>query len=356
MGRRADPDVDFQTLVRLALPHLHEAERVDPRSGRGDKPDIPDWRIAGLIMIAVLRKKKSKSAQYRFLTERRADLADWLGAGPFPSRATYFRRYRRAHRLYRTAIRLQGERAIADGVADPTHLAVDKSLIAGHGPPWHKRDRDAGKAPAGVDIDTTWGYSEHDGWVQGYSYEVVVTATPGSVVFPVLASADPASVSEVKTFAAKVADLPVGTKTASADSAYDANHLGEAVEYDADTGERTGRRFLCPENPRHNNRPKTKPCAADRARARSRARRAARQRHLASRRGKRVYARRKKTVEPFNHWLKRLFELEARVWHRGLDNNRTQLLAAVFCYQLLVRFNHRRGRSNGCVCWLLDAL
>src|ERR671931_2164160 len=110
MGRRADPDVDFQTLVRLALPHLHEAERVDPRSGRGDKPDIPDWRIAGLIMIAVLRKKKSKSAQYRFLTERRADLADWLGAGPFPSRATYFRRYRRAHRLYRTAIPLQGER------------------------------------------------------------------------------------------------------------------------------------------------------------------------------------------------------------------------------------------------------
>ena len=72
--------------------------------------------------------------------------------------------------------------------------------------------------------------------------------------------------------------------------------------------------------------------------------------------GNRPAARRKQTVEPFNHWLKRLFELETRVWHRGLDNNRTQLLAAIFCYQLLVRFNHKYGNKNGCICWILDAL
>ena len=50
------------------------------------------------------------------------------------------------------------------------------------------------------------------------------------------------------------------------------------------------------------------------------------------------------------------YELEGRVWHRGLDNNRTQLLTAVYCYQLLVRFNHGQGRENGCICWILDAL
>ena len=33
-----------------------------------------------------------------------------------------------------------------------------------------------------------------------------------------------------------------------------------------------------------------------------------------------------------------------------------QLLAAIFCYQLLVRLNHRRGNDNGCICWILDAL
>src|SRR5207249_3727592 len=52
------------------------------------------------------------------------------------------------------------------------------------------------------------------------------------------------------------------------------NHLGETVEYDEE-GHRTGRRFLCPENPRNNGRPKTKPCNADASRAQSRARRAA---------------------------------------------------------------------------------
>ena len=355
MGRRVKPDVDFPTLVRLALPHLQKAELVDPRTGPGDKPKIPDWLIAGMIMVAVLRKKKSKSAQYRFLRERRDDLVEWFGNRRFPSRATYFRRYRRAHRLYQTAIRLQGECAIAEGLADATQVAVDKSLIAGHGPLWHRQDREIGEVPAGVDTDTTWGYSEHDGWVQGYSYEVVVTATPGSLVFPLLASADTASTSETKSFTLKIDDLPTSTQTVSADSGYDANQLGERIEYD-EQGKRTGRRYLCPENPRNNQRTKTKPCAADKARAQSRARRADRKRFLKSPRGKRIYARRKKTVEPFNHWLKRLFELETRVWHRGTDNNRTQLLAAVFCYQLLVRFNHRFGNENGCVCWILDAL
>jgi hypothetical protein len=356
MGRRAKPDVGFPALIREALPDLREAERAAPRAGRGDRPDIPDWLIAGLIMVALLRKKKSKSAQYRFLSGRRADLADGFGTARFPARATYFRRYRRAHRLYREAIRLQGGRAVAEGVADPTDLAVDKSLVAGRGPAWHARDRRAGEVPAGVDADTAWGRSAHDGWVQGYSYEVVVTATPGTVVFPLLASADTASASEAATFADKVPDLPAGAETVSADAAYDANALGEAVEYHPETGRRTGRRFLCPENPRNNRRTKTKPGGADAARARGRARRAARREHLQTRRGRRTYARRKQTVEPFNHWLKRLFELETRAWHRGLDNNRTQLLAAIFCYQLLVRFNHKYGNQNGCICWILDAL
>ena len=61
-------------------------------------------------------------------------------------------------------------------------------------------------------------------------------------------------------------------------------------------------------------------------------------------------------VEPFDEWFKSLFELDDRVWHRGLDNNQTQLLAALFAYQVLVRYNHRRGNDNGQVHWILDTL
>ena len=81
-----------------------------------------------------------------------------------------------------------------------------------------------------------------------------------------------------------------------------------------------------------------------------------RKKYLASPKGRRVYARRSQTVEPFNQWFKSLFELEQRVWHRGLDNNRTQILGALFVYQLLVRYNHRCGNDNGCIRWIMDTL
>jgi hypothetical protein len=355
MGRRAKAGTVLAELVKLAVPLLQAAERESPRTGPGDKPDIPDWVMAGLIMIAVLKKKKTKSAQYRFLEEHRREIGQWLGNAQFPSRATYFRRYRRAHRLFRAAIRLQGEKAIAEGLVNERDVAVDKSLIEALGPSWHKQDRQAGRIPAGVDVDSTWGYSEHDGWVQGYGYEVVVTATPASIVFPLLASVDVGSASEARSFQAEIGFLPAETVNVLADSGFDANYLGEAIEVN-EHGQRTGRHFLCPENPRNNKRRKTKPCHADASRVHSRELRRQRRKFLKSERGRRLYARRKKTVEPFNQWLKALFELDKHVWHRGLDNNRTQMLAAIFAYQLLVRYNQRHGNENGQVCWILDKL
>jgi hypothetical protein len=355
MGRQAKTGPSLERLVALAIPDLQEAERQSPRTGPGAKPVIPDWVIAALIMIVMLRRKKSKSAQFRFLHEQRQAIATWLGDDRFPSRSCYFRRYGRAHRLYQTAIRLQGLRAIAEGVADPQHVAIDKSLIAAMGLPYHQRDREAGRAVAGVDTDAAWGYSEHDQWVYGFSFEVVVSATPGTTVFPLLVSADIGSAAETRTGLTKLDDLPPQTRFVFADSGYDANALGEKVEYN-EQDRRTGRRFLCPENPRNKKRPKKKRGGADAARAKSRQRRKERRQFLQSARGRRLYARRKKTVEPFHSWFKSLFELEQHVWHRGLDNNRTQLLAATFCYQLLVRSNHRTGNKNGRVRWIIDAL
>jgi hypothetical protein len=61
-------------------------------------------------------------------------------------------------------------------------------------------------------------------------------------------------------------------------------------------------------------------------------------------------------VEPFNQWFKSTAELDQRVWHRGLDNNRTQVLSAIFVYQLLVRHNYRTGNKNGRIKWILDGL
>ena len=359
MARRARDGTCLATLVKMAIPIFKEAECQSPRTGPGRKPTIHDWVIAVLIMIAILKKKKTKNAQYRYLSEHRAEIGKWLSAKDFPSRSTYFDRYRRAYRLYRTAIRLQGEKLVEDGIADPNCVAVDKSLLQARGPKWHKSDRQKGRIPKGlhgVDVESTWGYSEYHGWVQGYSYEVVVTATADGTVCPLLASVDTASVSEHTTFGEKIEQLHEDVQYVLADSGFDNNTFGERIEYSA-KGKRTGMRFLCPENPRNTQKKAVKrQSPVPKLTRLQRKHRRQRREFLKSRKGRKLYARRGRTVEPFNDWLKSLFELEHRVWHRGLENNRTQLSAAIFAYQLLLRYNHRCSNHNGQITWILDIL
>jgi len=356
MGQRAKAGTCLASLVKMAVPLCQRAERECPRTGPGCRPDIPDWVLAVLIMVAVLKRKKSKSAQYRFLKEHRRELKDWLGTGKFPARSTYFDRYRRAHRLFQAAIKLQGQLAIAEGVTDAKDVAVDKSLIAARGPLWHASDRKQNRIPKGlhgVDQESDWGRSQHDGRVQGYSFEVVVSATIDATVFSLLASASTASAKETQTCEAKIDELPAATENVTADSGYDSNHLAECIEWTPE-GKRTGRRFLCPENKR-GSKPKSRQKIVQ-PRDESHRRRLERRKFYQSRHGRTIYRRRGQTVEPFHEWFKSLFELDDRVWHRGLENNQTQLLAALFAHQLLVRFNHRCGHENGCVRWLLDML
>ena len=337
----------------MAKPLLRQAEQECPRTGRGCRPTIPDWVLGALIMVAVLKRRKSKSAQYRFLDQHRNDLQKWLGIDKFPARSTYFDRYRRAHQLFRVAIQLQGRRAIRAGLANAACVAVDKSLVQARGPAWHTSQRTQGFAPRGVDRDSTWGYSEHHGWVQGYGFEVVVTAAKDGVVFPLLAGVETASLRETQTFLEKIPQLPQQTGHVLADSGYDTNDIGEAIEWTAH-GQRTGRRFLCRQIQR--GRKAKKHWRETRRRKFHRQRREARAKYLQTARAKRLYRRRGAKIEPFNQWFKSLFQLDTQAWHRGLDNNRTQMLAALFSYQLLLRYNHRRKLKHGQIQWIIDGL
>jgi len=190
MGKRALARLPLQALVELAVPLLKRAERESLRVGPGRPPVIPDWVLGVLIMVAVLKQKKSKSAQYAFLHEHRALLSKWMGADDFPGRTTYFERYRRAHRLFEKAVRIQGEQAIQEGIVDARCVAVDKSVLSARGPLWHQRQRRSGVFPRGIDRESTWTYSEYHGWIQGYGYEVVITASHRGLCFPLLASVD----------------------------------------------------------------------------------------------------------------------------------------------------------------------
>jgi hypothetical protein len=353
MGKRATGGALLEQIVALAIPVCQEAQRLCPRAGPGRKPEVPDWVVAAMILVGVSLRKRTKAAQFTWWSGHAADFARWFPGQRPPGRSTFYARYRRLHRLFGRAVRLQGERAVAAGWADAEIVAVDKSLLAGQGALWDSCDRKRGYQPPGVDADTTWGYSDHDGWVQGYSFEVVVTAT-GGVPWPLLFSADTASRSEQKSFRDKVAELPAATRYVCADRGYDSNAVAEDVEWHGDR--RTGRHFLCPEVPRPNvGRPRGPNSRETRVRQQRRRRRAERRRFLETPRGRRLYARRRR-VEPFHAHLKHLFGLEDRTWHRGLDNNRTMLAAAVAVYQLLLTYNYRLGRPLGQLQCLLDAL
>lgn len=351
--RRAREGASLKALVMRAIPFCRKAEQqLLPRTGPGRPPVYSEWVISVLIMVGTAKRRKSKSAQYRLLYHRRRDLCRWLGIDRLPVRSTYFTRFHRAHELFDIAIELQGKEATAWGIADARLASGDKSMVKALGPRWNKSDRERNRIPEGlrgVDRESQWGHSKSRGWVQGYSYEVVVSAGEEGVVFPLLASAGTANASEAETFLPKVDRLPASTEFVLADGAYDSEAIVRRVERPQGQHPRT---FLCPVVAR--GKP---PRGQSRSHVASPLRRE-RQERMRTPEARKIYAKRATTVEPFNDWFKAAFEFD-KVWHRGLDNNRTQVLAAIFTYQLLVReANHGRRKSlrNGQIRALLDAL
>jgi len=341
-GRLAD-------LVQLAIPACKDAAKQLQRIGPGRPPQYQEWQIAVLIVVAVAHRRKSKSSQWRFLREHQQVLLKPLGLAQLPCRDTYCRRYLRVHRLFDKTIEVQGKRAVKEHVCCAACVAADKSLIAAQGPRPRRR-----KPRPGTDRQAAWCLSGHDGWVFGYSYEVVVTAPRKGVVFPLLGSADTASKNEQKSFACKVDRLPKSTRDVLVDGGYDGNDVAEAVEYRRD-GQRSGRHYLCP-HIQHGGKPAVGRYPQGGRRERRRQHRCRRERFFHSSKGRSLYRRRKQSVEPFNSHFKKLFELEDRVWHRGLDNNRTMLLAAMVVYQLLSHYVFRHGQRDQQIQWLLDGL
>ena len=371
MCRTATDGGHLASLVHDAIALCQAAQQQLPvRTGPGRPGTYKQWQLAVLIFIAIVHKRKSKSSQWQFLAEHQSELLKQFGDRleldeRFPSRATYMDRYAQAYALYEQAIERQGRKALAEHACCAKVVAADKSIVAAKGPPYHKHQQRKGTPDAGTDTQAAWGYSPHDGWVWGYSYEVVVCATKNHVVFPLLASANTASCNEHKSFLTKVPRLPKSVRYVLADGGYDDNDIAEAIERrpgrrhtahgKSSRRRRCRRRFVCPLQSR-GGKPAVGQVVHRGRRERRRQHRASRDQFNRSDYGRRLYKLRSRTVEPFNQWFKHLFELEDRVWHRGLGNNRTMFLAAIFAYQLLLRHSLKSGRRDGCIQWLMDAL
>ena len=360
MIARAKDGTCLDDLIQIAIPVCKEAERYCPRTGRGRRPDIPDWVLSVLIMATTFKKKKSKNAQWHWIMNNSDYLTAQLEGHRLPSRSTYYERFRRAKALFEQAIRILGKQAVRYGWADASVVSVDKSLMSAKGPKWWRSDRTRNRIPkglSGVDQESQWGYSSYHGWVQGYSYEIVVSSGKNGVVWPLLASVDTANVSEHQSFEDKISDLPKRAQFVLADSGYDNNRFAERIEWNQ--GERTGVRFLCPQNKRNSAasaKPVPKYSTESRANYRRRMRRADRNKYFQRSTSKSRYKLRSQTIEPFNEWFKSTFDFNVTVWHRGRDNNQTQVLAAIFAYQVSLRYNRLKNIKTGAIRHVQDRL
>jgi hypothetical protein len=337
-------------------------------------PIYRDWQIAVMMLPGLLKKRKSKNAAFHQMIANQFLLVRLLNLERLPARSTFMARYESVWALAQRAITLQGKIAIREHVAQPKHMAADKSIIKAKGPVWHQKFRKKGILPKlrGLDSQAGWGRSATRGWNWGYSYEVAVCAGKNAVVFPLLASADTAEACEMTTCLNKLQHMPAGTRTLAIDSGYDSNRLADAFEFGAappragpsragrpragplhaQRRHRRVRHFLCPSA----HGPPLNQAVSGFERERQRQRRIRRLTYLQTKTGQRLYRRRKETAELFNANFKRLFELIEHVWHRGLNNNRTQLLLAIFSYQLLLRYHYKLGHRDAQIQYLMDSL
>ena len=102
MPKRAMEGTPLATLVRMAIPLCRKAQQRCPRTGPGRPPKYDDWKLAIFIMVAIMKKRKSKSAQYRFLSQYQADFKHWLDLNRIPARSSYFARYPCACQVFST--------------------------------------------------------------------------------------------------------------------------------------------------------------------------------------------------------------------------------------------------------------
>ncbi len=339
-------------VIEVSLPLCQQAQKELARVGPGRPPVIPDWFIAVMIMVAVAKGKMSKASQLRFWDNHRWLLEGVREGWEFPSKSTYYERYRRCWKLFEKAIEIHTRKAIGYCWIDPEVVSVDKSVIPARG----KRPRKSRskKRQRRVDPEATFTIDEYHGWTYGYSYEVVLTSKKQTLNWPMLASADTASRSETRTLAEKIPRLPDSVRYLLADRGYDADDHCEAFEWDHGD-KRNSRRFVCPTR-RSSRDVAKKQHKKSKSRIRRQKHRALRKAFLKSKKGKQLYQQRSSTIEPFNSWFKLLFNLGDRVWHWGLENNQTQILAAVFLYQVLLRINIALGHKNGQIKWMLDGL
>ena len=309
-----------------------------PQRRRRGHPDV--YSSAAMVQaffVMTVKKIKRFQGLYNYLANNDPIRCACGFQDGLPHRRTFTRRFRRLADELGAWMRRAVQRAIAEGYITAAVAAADKSLHPARGPLWHQRQRRQNRIPKnlrGVDRDSQWGYSPYHRFVQGYAEHTIINATPGEARFPLDAVADTAQMVEHEVLRQRLAQLPATTRKILIDGQYDDNDL---------LGELRRRRVdpILPAGVFRKAAPKS---AVRRWAARV----------GAAGVNRRLYQRRRTTIEPHFGLDKKRFENHT-VWFYGLANNRTHLPLTSFVIQVLMLDNFEQGRPPEEIQWLLDA-
>ena len=303
----------------------------------GHPYDYSELVMLKVFLLMILKKIKQFTALYRYLSAH-PEMRSACGLVQMPDESTIRKRLKQLAPTLKRQIRAWSREVLKQAAESAEVVAVDKKMIEAQGPLWHVSDRKQNKIPdrlRGVDRDSTWSRSAYRGWVQGYGLHLAVNATPGGLIVPVWAEVTTNSTAEAKVASELEAELPTDTKRVLGDESYDDPELrARLVRYQNHLLERA---LLVPIEVKE--------------------RTPGQRRREANRyqRERRLYRRRRVSIEPFFDRLDQVFGIEP-TWMKGLANNRSIGLLWVAGYLLLMLHQIAQGVNPEHVKQLIDIL
>lgn len=324
--------MDSNLFLLLAL--VDRVPWPEPPKKRGRPYTYPPLVILKCFVVMFWLKLDSHRGLYsKFdsgtLEAERLRGACGLLGGRLPSRRTFDRRFTALAPDLKQRILTMAMLLCEGGIADPSIVSTDSTLLKADGNVWHKKQMEQGILPRGnIDIEANWGKTRCKGWV--YSYKGCVTVTGLEPTVPLYASLAAANVNDTRFYPELVEQLPPETRFNVADTGFDDSEL-----YAISRLRRM--RLITPVRVYKSTPPERVRLAM----------------FYNSTMGKALYRLRSVSVEPFISQLKNIFPLDP-LPVKGRKKAEACFLLTILIYQLTVHLNHQTGRPHRHIKHLLN--
>jgi hypothetical protein len=298
--------------------------RVVAKKRRGRPYVYPPLVMLRCFIVRIWMRIPSNNALHSFFllsveNEYNAMVLMACGLDRVPDRRTFDRRLRGISSDVTSRIDSMGHLFVEERLVDPYIVCVDSTILkARRGLEWHAKDMRANRIPyTGIDTEARWGKSKTKGWQ--YGYKLHLSCSTGSLVVPLSAGFTTANVYDNQMYSRVTSSLR-GVRYVDADEGYDDSNLYQLSR-------ERGFDLVCPIERYASTPPERIELVL----------------FYESELGQAVYSWRMRSIEPLIEQIKDVFAIDP-LPVRGLAKTRSIVLLCVLLFQLMVYYNHVKGR------------